>query len=243
MIAVQRSVNDGEHSRRAQAAEQTTTALKVPGHFITLEGLDGCGKSTQLEMLGEYLRGQGRAVTATREPGGTPVGQAVRELLLNASQTTISALAELGLMFAARTQHIEELILPALERGEVVLCDRFTDSSVAYQGYGRGVELESIRALERALCGGLRPELTLLLDIDAATSIERTGVRNRKARLPDTRFEQEGKQFFERVREGYLAIARQEPERVRMVNGSGTIEQIHASVRAEVDEFLKTAAA
>ncbi|MBI2819238.1 MAG: dTMP kinase [Acidobacteria bacterium] len=212
--------------------------MKSPGQFITLEGLDGCGKSTQLEMLGEYLRDQGRAVITTREPGGTKVGQQIRELLLNVSPETITALTELSLMFAARSQHIEQVILPALGRSELVLCDRFTDSSIAYQGYGRGVPLETIQTLEKLLCQGVRPDLTLILDIDAATSIQRAGVRNRKAHQSNTRFEQEGQQFFERVREGYLAIARQEPQRVRIINGSGTIEQLFVAVCSAVDKFL-----
>jgi dTMP kinase len=215
--------------------------LRVPGRFITLEGLDGCGKSTQLELLGEYLREQGNAVITTREPGGTLVGQRIREVLLDVSQETIHPLTELTLMFAARAQHVEQVILPALERGEWVLCDRFTDSSTAYQGYGRGLPLESIMALEKLLCHGVRPDLTLMLDIDAATSIERTGVRNRKVRQPDTRFEQESRQFFERVREGYLAIARQEPQRVRLIEGSKSIEQVAATIRSAVDDFLQAA--
>ena len=219
--------------------DRKSTVLEPAGQFITLEGLDGCGKSTQLEMLGDYLRSQGRAVILTREPGGTKVGQKIREVLLNVSQEAITPLTELSLMFAARSQHIEQVILPALQRGELVVCDRFTDSSVAYQGYGRGVPLDTIRTLERLLCPGVRPDLTLLLDIDAATSIERTGVRNRKAHQPDTRFEQEGQLFFERVREGYLAIARQEPQRIRIIDGGGSIEQLHVAVCAAVDEFLR----
>ena len=205
-----------------------------------MEGLDGCGKSTQLEMLAEHLRSQGHSVTSTREPGGTRVGQQIREVLLNASQEAITPLTELSLMFAARAQHIEQVIRPALDRGELVLCDRFTDSSVAYQGYGRGVSLDIIGALENLLCQGLRPDLTLILDIDAATSLRRTAARNRKAHQPNTRFEQEGLQFFERVREGYLAIARQEPHRVRNIDGSGTIEQLFAAVCLAVDEFLQS---
>ncbi|MBI4480037.1 MAG: dTMP kinase [Acidobacteria bacterium] len=214
--------------------------MKPPRRFITLEGLDGCGKSTQLEMLTEHLRSQGHIVTSTREPGGTRVGQQIREVLLNASQEAITPLTELSLMFAARAQHIEQIILPALRRGELVLCDRFTDSSVAYQGYGRGVPLDLIRALENLLCQGLRPDLTLILEIDAATSLRRTEARNRKAHQPHTRFEQEDLQFFERVRQGYLEIARQELHRVRILDGSGTIEQLFAAVRLAVDEFLQS---
>jgi dTMP kinase len=241
MIAVPKNARDGPQATAQSGGTLKMAALNGSGHFITLEGLDGCGKSTQLEVLAAYLRGQGRAVVTTREPGGTPLGQRIREVLLNASQETMTPLAELSLMFAARTEHIEEVILPALGRGDVVLCDRFTDSSIAYQGYGRGVALESIRILERTLCQGVRPGLTLILDIDAATSIQRTRTRNLESRQANTRFEEEGKQFFERVREGYLAIAREEPQRVRIVDGSGGIEQIRATVRAEVDRFFERA--
>ena len=169
------------------------------------------------------------------------MGQKIREVLLRVSKETIAPLTELSLMFAARAQHIAQVILPALERGELVLCDRFTDSSIAYQGFGRGVPLETIRTLDERLCHGVRPDLTLFLDIDVATSMARTRSRNQAADESGSRFEQEGKQFFERVREGYLAIARQEPQRVHMVDGSGTLEQIQAAVRSEVEEFLRGA--
>ena len=204
--------------------------MKSLGRFITLEGLDGCGKSTQLVLLAEHLRGQGCSVVETREPGGTPVGQQIRELVMNAAPGAFSPLTELTLMFAARAQHVDALILPALGRGEVVLCDRYADSTVAYQGYGHGIALETIRTLETLLCQGVRPNLTLLLDIDAATCLERSVARNRKAQQPDTRFEREGLQFFERVRRGYLEIARQEPNRVKIVDGSGTIDEVQTEV-------------
>jgi len=219
-----------------RSAENT---LKTPGRFITFEGLDGCGKSTQLALLGEHLRGQGLPITETREPGGTPVGQLIREILLHDSQEKITPLTELTLMFAARAQHVEQVILPALQRGRVVLCDRFTDSSVAYQGYGRGVALETIAALEKLLCQGVRPDLTLLLDIDVQTALHRTGARNRQADQPDTRFEREGAEFFDRVRREYLEIARQEPQRVKVIESSGSIENVQQAVRGVVQEFLK----
>lgn len=214
------------------------TAVPTPGIFITLEGLDGCGKSTQLELLAGYLRGQGRAVTTTLEPGGTWVGRQIRELLLHSAPEPLTPLTELALMFAARAQHIDGVILPALRRGEIVLCDRFTDSSYAYQGYGRGVPLDAIRQLERVLCQGLRPDLTLLLDMDATLSRERTGARNRKASEPHSRFEQEGLGFFERVRRGYLEIAVQEPLRVRRLDAGGSIQQLHEEICQLVDRFL-----
>ena len=215
------------------------THLKYPGRLITLEGLDGSGKSTQLALEAERLRGSGRRVTVTREPGGTGLGQRVREIVLHSARDGVTPLAELALMFAARAQHIEHLILPALEAGDLVLCDRFTDSSVAYQGYGRGVPLEAIQGLENWLCRGVRPDLTLILEIDADAAARRTGDRNRAASEPATRFEQEGIEFFERVRRGYEEIARQEPERVRVVNGRGAIGEVHERVRRAGDEFLK----
>ena len=208
-----------------------------------MEGLDGCGKSTQLTMLAAQLRGQGYAVLETREPGGTAAGLAIRELVMNASPGALSPLTELTLMFAARAQHIDEVILPALGRGELVLCDRYADSTVAYQGYGHGIALETIVTLERLLCRGVRPDLTLLLDIDAPTSIQRTGARNRQASQPHTRFEQEGLEFFERVRRGYREIARQEPERVRVLDATVSIDELQVAVRRAVKEFLKNPAA
>jgi dTMP kinase len=212
-------------------------ALRTPGRFITFEGLDGCGKSTQLALAAEHLRSLGYSVTATREPGGTPVGQQIRDVVVNASPGSVSPLAELALMFAARAQHIEQVILPALQRGQV-LCDRFVDSTVAYQGFGHGISLETIRALDGLLCQGMRPDLTLLLDVDAQTSLRRTAARNREARQQESRFEKEGMEFFERVRKGYLEIARQEPGRVKIIDGSGSIVEVQEAVRWIIEEFL-----
>ena len=214
--------------------------MKYPGRLITLEGLDGSGKSTQLALEAERLRGSGRRVTVTREPGGTALGQQIREVVLHAARDGMTPLAELALMFAARAQHIEQLILPALEAGVLVLCDRFTDSSVAYQGYGRGVPLEAIQGLESWLCREVRPDLTLILEIDTDDAARRTGDRNRGASEPATRFEQEGIKFFERVWRGYKKIARQEPGRVRVVNGRGAIAEVQERVQHVVEEFLQT---
>lgn len=211
-----------------------------PGTLITLEGLDGSGKSTQVALEAECLRKLGKRVTVTREPGGTPLGLHLREFLLHAGRDRMTPLAELALMFGARAQHVEQLILPALKAGAIVLCDRFTDSSVAYQGYGRGVPLDVIEGLESCLCQGVRPDLTIILDIDPASAARRSDKRNRAASEPDTRFEQEGTEFFERVRAGYREIALREPRRVRVVNGSGSVAEVHERVRHIVDEFLKT---
>lgn len=216
--------------------------MEYPGKLITIEGLDGSGKSTQLTLQAEYLRKSGFRVVTTQEPGGTSLGQQVRRVVLHAARDGVVPLAELALMFAARAQHIEQLILPTLQAGDLVLCDRFTDSSVAYQGYGRGVPLEVIQDLESWLCRGVRPDLTLILEIGAHTAARRADNRNRAASQPATRFEQEDVAFFERVWRGYEEIARQEPERVRVVDGMGNIATVHERVRKAVDEFLKKVA-
>lgn len=150
----------------------------------------------------------------------------------------LTRLTELTLMFAARTQHIERVILPAWESGELVLCDRFTDSSIAYQGYGRGIPLDVIRTLEMLLCQGVRPDLTLILDIDPETGALRTGARNRAALEPESRFEREGMEFFRRVQQGYHEIARLEPARVRLINGRGAVADVHNRIRDCIDRFL-----
>ncbi len=201
------------------------------GKFITFEGLDGCGKSTQLERLAGKLRERGLAITVTREPGGTPTGEKIRQLLLDTKTSALSTKAELALMFASRVQHIEEIILPALAAGQIVLCDRFTDSSEAYQGGGRKLGREIVLDLHRMLCGDLTPDLTILMDSDVAASVERARRRNQGRTNTDSvdenRFERESRAFFSRVRSGYLEIAKREPQRVSVVDARGTPDQTH----------------
>jgi len=214
------------------------------GKFITFEGLDGSGKSTQIEKLARTLRGHGVAVTVTREPGGTAAGEKIREVLLHSTTSGVSPLAEMALMFAARAQHIYQVILPALAEGRVVLCDRFTDSTEAYQGGGRKLGSKPVLALHEILCGGLDPDLTILLDNEVAFSVERARRRNRqsKAARPEkdeNRFEQESRAFFGRVRSTYLAIAAREPQRVHVVNARGTPKQTHAAILELVRKKLK----
>ncbi len=204
------------------------------GKFITIEGLDGCGKSTQLERLAGALRRDGLRLVVTREPGGTATGDKIRSILLNTGTANLSAYAELALMFASRAQHQQEVIQPAISEGKVVLCDRFTDSTEAYQGGGRKLGSEPVLALHRILCGNLQPDLTILMDSDVAASVERARRRNR-ARGNDTqsdenRFEQESRAFFGRVRNAYLAIARREPQRVVVVDARGTADETHAQI-------------
>jgi dTMP kinase len=203
------------------------------GTFITFEGLDGCGKSTQLERLAEALRARSLAVVTTREPGGTPTGERIRQLLLDVRTGGLDPSTELALMFASRAQHLQEVILPALAAGRVVLCDRFTDSSEAYQGGGRKLGRAAVLDLHRILCGGLQPDLTILMDSDLASSVERARRRNRDrgpADLDESRFESENRSFFTRVRNAYLEIAKREPERVALVDARGTPDQTHAKI-------------
>jgi dTMP kinase len=217
------------------------------GKFITFEGLDGCGKSTQAEKLATALREQGFQVLVTREPGGTATGEKIRHLLLDTSTAGLSPFAELALMFASRAQHIEEVIQPALAQGQLVLCDRFTDSTEAYQGGGRKLGSEPVLALHRILFGDLKPDLTILMDSDIAASVERARRRNRR-RDPtgrgenENRFEQESRAFFGRVRNTYLAIAAREPGRVVAVDARGSADETHAEIVKLVRRRLKLAA-
>lgn len=217
--------------------------------FITFEGLDGCGKSTQLEKLADVLRARAFAVTVTREPGGTPTGEKIRQLLLDTNTSALAPLSELALMFASRAQHIKEVIQPALSQGRVVLCDRFTDSTEAYQGGGRKLGSEPVLELHHILCGDLQPDLTILMDSDVAASVERARRRNKaksagrsSTESDENRFEQESRAFFGRVRSTYLAIAAREPDRVALVDARGTPEETHRRIMEIVQQRLKLAA-
>lgn len=204
------------------------------GKFITFEGLDGCGKSTQLERLAGELRAQGLAVVVTREPGGTETGEKIRKLLLDTKTSGLDPIAELALMFASRAQHIAEVILPGLEAGQIVLCDRFTDSSEAYQGGGRKLGSKPVLDLHRVLCGDLQPDLTILMDSDVGASVERARRRNSarsgSGASDEGRFESENRAFFTRVRNAYLEIQKREPERVMLVDARGTPDQTQAKI-------------
>lgn len=198
------------------------------GLFITFEGTDGCGKTTQIEMLKDYFEKQGRTVLLTREPGAKGLGTKLREILLN-YDGEVSPVCESFLFLADRAQHIDTIIKPAVARGEIVLCDRHTDSTVAYQGYGRELDIEQIKMLNNIATSGLKPDLTFIFDIDIDTAQKRVG-KNKD------RMESAGIEFFKRVRNGYLEIAKQEPERVKVLDGSKSIETIHN----ELLEILQT---
>ena len=211
------------------------------GAFITFEGIEGSGKSTQIALLHDHLLSLGHAVTLTREPGGTPIGDQLRKVLLDPANSGLDPTAELLLYAASRSQHLREVVLPALAAGRIVLCDRFSDATLAYQGYGRGLDIEMIRALDRIVTTpAARPCLTILFDIDAASGIARAHRRNISQSLEaEARFENEELWFHERVRQGYLALSRQEPDRIRIVEASLSPENVHASVRMIVDEKLQ----
>jgi dTMP kinase len=217
------------------------------GKLITFEGLDGSGKSTQIEKLARSLRAHGIAVTVTREPGGTAAGEKIRDVLLHSATAGLAPLAEMALMFASRAQHIHQVILPALAEGRIVLCDRFTDSTEAYQGGGRKLGSKPVLQMHEVLCGNLQPDMTILLDNEVAFSVERARRRNQKKgarseKSPDrdeNRFEQESRAFFGRVRHAYLAIAAREPQRVQVVNARGTPGETHAMIMELVRKKLK----
>jgi dTMP kinase len=210
------------------------TKVKARGRFITVEGGEGAGKSSNLEFIQSLLETAGIEVLFTREPGGTPLGEAIRELLLGHEHAGMAHETELLLMFAARAEHLQQKILPALERGVWVLGDRFTDASFAYQGAGRGVSIEKIAMLQEFVQGPLRPDLTLLLDLPVETGLQRAGERSE----PD-RFEREAQDFFQKVRAGYLQIAAREPDRVRVIDASPTLSEVQAQIRDVIQRYLE----
>jgi dTMP kinase len=203
------------------------------GKFITIEGTEGVGKSTHLEFIAEYLRQRGKTVVTTREPGGTSAAERIREILLHSEPGSVSDRCELLLMFAARASHLDELILPALKRGNWVVCDRFTDATYAYQGAGRGLSDELIVALETWVVGPAGPDLTILLD----ASLEVTADRRRHRGLTD-RFEQEKIDFFTRVRAKYLEIAARHPERIKLIDGGDTLEAVQQALVTVLENFV-----
>lgn len=192
------------------------------GLFITFEGIDGCGKTTQMELLGEYLTKKGYEVIFSREPGAKGLGEEIRKILLH-YDGEVSSKAESFLFLADRAQHIDTIVNPAIESGKIVLCDRHTDSTIAYQGYGRGVDIEQLKMLNNLAVGKRKPDLTFVFDIDIEVSMKRVGKEK-------DRMESAGIEFFNRVRNGYLEIAKQEPKRVKIIDSSSTIEDIHKQV-------------
>ena len=212
----------------------------MKGIFITFEGIEGSGKSTQIALFASDLTARGVRHVLTREPGGTLIGNQIRKILLDPANSALDPAAELLLYAASRAQHLHEIILPALAGGSIVLCDRFSDATLAYQGYGRGLDIEMIRELDRIVTAGMRPDLTLLFDIEAASGIARARGRNNSHGLEaEARFENEELAFHERVRQGYLALVAQEPERFQVLDASSPVEAIQATVREIMDERLR----
>lgn len=220
----------------AQAAHQFR---RKAGCFITLEGGEGAGKTTHMQTVADYLQRHHIDVVTTREPGGTVVSEAIRAVLLNPELPSMHADTELLLMFAARNEHIKRKIMPALARGQWVICDRFTDATYAYQGYGRGLELQRIHALEQWVLGDLRPDYTLLFDIDVETGMQRVKKRSADQAVAVDRFEREQAEFFSKIRAGYLARAKEFSERFRVLDAAQAIGQVRQSVIAAVDGILQ----
>jgi dTMP kinase len=206
------------------------------GKFITFEGLDGCGKSTQLEKLAVALREQQIDVVTTREPGGTAIGERIRAVLLDSRTAGLDSEAEMALMFASRAQLIAEVILPSLAAGKWVLCDRFTDSTEAYQGAGRELGSAVVLELHKLLCGHVWPDLTILMDSDVNSSVSRARRRNKTAEQDENRFEKESRAFFTRVHEGFTAIALREKARVVKIDARPPIDVVHGEILRVVRE-------
>jgi dTMP kinase len=204
---------------------------QLPGKFITLEGPEGCGKTTQIDLLARWFRDNGRQVITTIEPGGEPLAERIRHLLLH-NEDPVTARAELLLYLAARAQHVERVILPALEAGTVVLCARFSDSTLAYQGYARGLDLDFIRDANSFATGGVEPDLTLLIDVPVELGLGRQMSRNR--------MEEESLEFHRKVRNGFLKVAEGSPERVKVIDGAGDIETVSRRIISVVEGCVGT---
>ena len=202
-----------------------------PGLFVSFEGIEGCGKTTQIARLSRLLTDRSVPHTITREPGGTAVGDGIRKIVLNSSTINLTTPAELLLFYASRSQNIQEKIRPALERGETVICDRYYDASMAYQGYGRGVSLEFIERLTDLVCADYRPDITILLDIDPKTGLGRARARNNLQVEDEGRFEGEDLEFYGRIQQGYLELAKQHVNRIRVVPADRSIDEVESHIR------------
>lgn len=213
----------------------------MKGKFITFEGPEGSGKTTQLLLLAKYLKEKGHNVVVTREPGGAPISEKIRNILLETQGFQLGDRTELLLMVASRAQNTDEIILPALSEGKIVLCDRYSDSTLAYQSYGRGIDYEEARKMCLFATKGLQPHLTFLLDIDPETGLERAinSARKKNITASHDRMESQGIVFHKKVRKGFLKLAEAEPERFYIIDGSQPIESIHLEIIKKISLFLK----
>lgn len=208
--------------------------------FITFEGIEGSGKTTQIHLLTEQMQQQGHQVVVTREPGGCPIADRIRSILLDPANSALVHRAELLLYAAARAQHVSEIIRPALQAGKIVLCDRFTDATLAYQGYGRNLDRDLIKQLNQLASEEIKPELTLLLDLPVEKGLGRALQREvLQQDSTEGRFEREALEFHQQVRDGYLALAEQEPERFRTINADRSLPDIHQDISTVIDQFMQ----
>jgi len=203
------------------------------GKFITFEGIEGCGKSTQIELLQKYLQEKGQRVLLTREPGGSPIGDEIRSTLLNTKHKEMLPLTELLLYAAGRCQHIGQIIQPALKEGQIVLCDRYADSTTAYQGAARKIDIDTLQKMHQLATNNLQPDITFLLDLPVEEGIKRI-----QSRTLD-RFEKEKKEFHEKVRQGYLDLAKREPNRIKIISAKESVEIVHQTILQEVNRLLE----
>ena len=217
-----------------KGAGLTESVRRPKGRFITFEGVEGSGKTTQISTSAERLRRLGWTVLETREPGGTSVGEQIRDVMLNQGNQQLTALTEVFLVMAARAQHVEEVVRPALAGGAVVLCDRFVDSTLAYQGYGRGLDIRALRRLNRLATAGLTPDMTLVFDVPVTVGLQR-----RRAHREVNRLDMESIAFHERVRKGFLQLVREEPRRMKIVKAGGRQEEISDAVADLIEPLLR----
>ena len=204
------------------------------GVFISLEGIEGCGKSTQARILSDYVSELGYRVTLTREPGGTPIAEKIREMLLDRKNESMTSITELFLYLASRAQHVEQIIMPSLHEGKIVICERFSDATYVYQGFARGLDLQIIENLTQIATSGLEPDLTIVLDLE----VEEGLLRAEKLKNHLDRLESQSADFHNKVRNGYLTIACKHPERVKVVDAKGSIEDVHFRIRQHINHIL-----
>ncbi|HDY70643.1 MAG TPA: dTMP kinase [Nitrospirae bacterium] len=208
----------------------------MKGLFVTFEGIEGSGKTTIAKRISEHLNGEGHNAILTREPGGTEIGREIRRLLLDPENSGIHPVTELLLYFADRSEHVRKVISPALKRGDIIICDRFSDSTLAYQGFGRGIDIDMLNDLDRIARDGVKPDLTFVLDLDVRTGLGRNVLINKS-----DRFEMEEIAFHERVRNGYLRIAEQEPDRIRVIDALQPLDSVWEEIRVIIESYLDNA--